>query len=168
MTDELYRLQLEFRESANKSRRIRDLGDDYAHMADLLQRIVTLRLDIAEREGLRDIRYGDLAESAEAIVKGVDLGGIRKPEIKRISPRLIRGTCYPGESSSYYADFTPKDFLDVHEEFKAYVKRGFKIPNIWLFPYNVDGKHVYYVIDGHGRSGLANCIGMPKVNVRIF
>ena len=170
---ELRRLQRQFAEAVREAKRIRDTrrfrdsDDEYAVVLNSLERIVALRQDAAEQEGLGDIPCENWVDHAESVVEGVREGFVRKPKLQRISASRIVGTCYPGESAHYYEGFTPKEALDVELEFKAYEIRGFRIPAIWVFPRNVDGKEVYYVIDGHGRSGLANCIGKPTY-VRIF
>ncbi len=153
--------------SVRHSRRLRESDDEYALLLNAMEEIVALRQARAEQEGLGNLLHQNLVDHAEAIVRGVQAGYIRKPEPARIFPDRIVGSCYPGESSHYYKDFTPKDLLDVELEFKTYARRGYRITAIWVFPFYVAPKEVYYVIDGHGRSSLANCIGRP-IYARVF
>lgn len=149
------------------SRRLRESDDEYALLLNAMVEIVALRQAMAEQVGLGDLLHENMVDHAEAVVRGVQEGYIHKPEPAKILPSRIVGTCYPGESSHYYRDFTPKDLLDVELEFKTYARRGYRISAVWVFPFYVDRKEVYYVIDGHGRSSLANCIGKP-IYARIF
>ncbi|MEK7778077.1 MAG: hypothetical protein AAB303_05575 [Chloroflexota bacterium] len=148
-------------------RRSRESDDEYGFLLNAMEEIVALRQTRAEQEELGDLLHQNMVDHAEAIVRGVQAGYIHKPEPARILPNHIVGTCYPGESSHYYRDFTPKDPLDVELEFKTYARRGYRFSAIWVLPFYVDSKEVYYVVDGHGRSSLANCIGKP-VYARVF
>ena len=149
------------------SRSTRESDDEVALLLNLLEEIVVLRQTRAERELVGNLLSEYLVDHAEAVVRGVQEGYIQLPAPTRIAPNRIIGTCYPGESTSYYNDFTPKDVLDVELEFKAYARRGYRIHAVWLFPRTVNRSEVYYVIDGHGRSSLANCIGRP-LYARVF
>ncbi len=150
-----------------RSRRQRQSDIEYALLLNLMERIVALRQERAEQVGLGDLQYEFMADHAEAMVRGVREGYIQLPKPTRVSPKLLIGTCYPGESTQYYRDFTPKDAIEVELEFKKFLMNGYTIPAIWVFPRRVGGLETYYVIDGHGRSSLANCIGNP-IYTRIF
>ncbi len=164
---ERFKEQLRLAKNVHSLLDIRESDDEYALLLNTLEEIVVLRQTRAEQTGLRDLRHENLVDQAEAIVRGVPSGYIRQPGTTRIVSGRIIGSCYPGESAHYYSDFTPKEVLDVELEFKKYVRNGYKIPAIWVLPLYQGGQEVYYVIDGHGRSSLANCIGKPTY-ARIF
>lgn len=147
--------------------RLRESDDEYAFLLNVMEEIVALRQARAEQVGLGDLLHENMVDHAEAVVRGVQAGYVRRPGLTRILPGRIVGSCYPGESSHYYKDFTPKDLLDIELEFKTYARRGYRISAIWVLPFHVDHKEVYYVVDGHGRSSLANCIGRP-IYARVF
>ncbi|MBI2547248.1 MAG: hypothetical protein HYW23_02265 [Candidatus Aenigmarchaeota archaeon] len=156
-----------FQKLVSDLRKIDDAEFSYSISNSLLKRIVALKLEEAAAEGPVPIAYMPLADHAEAVVKGVKDGFRKVPDKQRIKTDFIVGTCYPGETD-YYRGFVPSIYERIDDELKDYIRKGLSMPPVWIFALDYNGEKRGFVIDGHGRTSLTNCIGLKEIDVVIF
>lgn len=144
-----------------------DSNHAYSQLDPLLQRIVWLHQERAIRKQTGHIQYIPIADHADAIVKGVGLKAIRVPKPQSVPISFIVGTCYSGEAN-FYERFIPETYYRIGDELGRYIERGFTLPPVWVFSLSHKGRRGGFVIDGHGRTSFANCIGLRSLRASVF